>query len=1235
MNKRTGPPPPVVGGHYTKEKGMGEPQPTTPPLRQPKPNAKPLAAEFFPQKLRNNEPVPVRTSSAPPADQPDGQPPRPIYQPYKAGGYPMAAPRNGGFVPQPYASYAPQSQNPYAGANASMNHHPPSASSSSSSNGAAAVPRMQMRSNAQQFVPRGPPVQGQNPYYMPYMGHPGRMNHHHPFPRYMPTGTVQFPTQMPSTGTTTAQRPRPAARERKALLIIDPKTNKPIAVTKSVKPSPPKDALKIAAELKAAREKEAVETPTDNMTEKLQPEESAGPSMMFGSIEVEGLPETAVKDPTPPETTVTVNEEPDGKDMETVKPETTVSTFEKQDEKEVDEEKTIVSSIPMEPNTWKNKRVYTKKSLLLLRTQCQALPAAALKEGSGWDTMEIDPEGIEPVLRHRNSRSQSGWERGKEQVHRKGVNEWQRSQDLPRRQSERRGGRGGGRGEPEFDGPVKPLERTENRWVPLKSTTHINEVVKSVQGIMNKMTREKFDRLAKQLCEMEIKSLEMLRAVITLIFDKALSEPHFCDMYADLCLRLEGKWLVWSFLQTVHDDDTKKFYWTTIDEPEEEVVGPFKKVSHVLESIDSNAIFPIPAPKNLELSQMILRLNKVVKIWKEESTQELYWSGICREDLTTDTALHGPFDTSEDAKREATKSTSFKRIILNSCQEEFQKDNVYEGVDKELDEEELEERRGILKRRMLGNIRFIGELYKKKMLSENVMHGCVTKLLDIDPKTNVPDEENLESLSKLLTTIGKKLDQGQSIPFVDSYFQVMHQLSQDKRIGTRLRFMLKDLIDLRQSRWTPRRKELKQKTLEEIRKDAEKELRSASIDRRTSSSSIAPQRNGPGPKRHLSRQNSGSRQNDFPSRSRDQNNVTLAPRGRFGGGRSSNPPVSATANRSKEPKLDAAALKKLLLPILNEYLSIGDVAEVTMCLKEAKEKSHDAMEYFAREAVRLAMEAKEEERTKVLDLLTVLVASTVLSSDDLSKCVAYLVEIGPDMKCDVPKLHLHMSCFLIAFVKMEKSNITLDYVLERCNNSVQEDAWLEFVDCGLLADVVGEIVSSNAIETKLKSYVNVMALLPPMRRSMKDLKDWMMQYDQLENNSVLELNQAIHIAELMETQSVDQVIKWIEGHVSPEMRKNHRFAQHAATFLLELSTTTLPPSNYCDLLRGLLFGSECEVSCLFGIQQCFEPRIKQLFQYLHEQHVISMDALKMWKSIPANALLNRQAALQQVKDWIK
>lgn len=67
-------------------------------------------------------------------------------------------------------------------------------------------------------------------------------------------------------------------------------------------------------------------------------------------------------------------------------------------------------------------------------------------------------------------------------------------------------------------------------------------------------------------------------------------------------------------------------------------------------------------------------------------------------------------------------------------------------------QEELEEAKDKARRRSIGNIRFIGELFKLKMLTEAIMHDCVVKLL----KNH--DEESLECLCRLLTTIGKDLD---------------------------------------------------------------------------------------------------------------------------------------------------------------------------------------------------------------------------------------------------------------------------------------------------------------------------------------------------------------------------------------------------------------------------------------------------------------------------------------------
>lgn len=85
-------------------------------------------------------------------------------------------------------------------------------------------------------------------------------------------------------------------------------------------------------------------------------------------------------------------------------------------------------------------------------------------------------------------------------------------------------------------------------------------------------------------------------------------------------------------------------------------------------------------------------------------------------------------------------------MVLQSCLP------VLQPEEKTRLHDELEEAKDKARRRSIGNIKFIGELFKLKMLTEAIMHDCVVKLL----KNH--DEESLECLCRLLTTIGKDLD---------------------------------------------------------------------------------------------------------------------------------------------------------------------------------------------------------------------------------------------------------------------------------------------------------------------------------------------------------------------------------------------------------------------------------------------------------------------------------------------
>ncbi|XP_044751376.1 eukaryotic translation initiation factor 4 gamma 3-like isoform X2 [Coccinella septempunctata] len=186
----------------------------------------------------------------------------------------------------------------------------------------------------------------------------------------------------------------------------------------------------------------------------------------------------------------------------------------------------------------------------------------------------------------------------------------------------------------------------------------------------------------------------------------------------------------------------------------------------------------------------------------------------------------------DDGKEEL---VNFRKLLITRCQEEFEKQSRDESKTedkikeiqqcqdpdkkKEL-EEELEETRRRIRMRSVGNVRFIGELFKINMLTVNIMTVCMSVLL------THKDEESLECLCRLLTTIGRKLEESKDI---SSYFDTMQKIVDGKEVSSRIRFMLQDVIDLRKNKWVPRRQDAGPKTIDQIARDVATEQLNSQI----------------------------------------------------------------------------------------------------------------------------------------------------------------------------------------------------------------------------------------------------------------------------------------------------------------------------------------------------------------------------------------------------------------------
>mmetsp|Transcript_9107 Transcript_9107/g.16343 ORF Transcript_9107/g.16343 Transcript_9107/m.16343 type:complete len:804 (+) Transcript_9107:69-2480(+) len=200
-------------------------------------------------------------------------------------------------------------------------------------------------------------------------------------------------------------------------------------------------------------------------------------------------------------------------------------------------------------------------------------------------------------------------------------------------------------------------------------------------------------------------------------------------------------------------------------------------------------------------------------------------------------ALHDHFARQDQQKM------NFKKILLSTCQASFEKHLTPPASLKTLKGEELKEAEQFYKLQMLGNIKFVGALIVRKMLAVRVMFAIIEELL------SDPTSEALESLVALLTVVGPTFDQPEFPQqfLLAAIFQQVEGRTKDSCIKYRVRCLLKDLLELRASRWQDRKpkklegpttlKEVAQKFHAEVEASSPSKTRSKHFSRQFSTPS--------------------------------------------------------------------------------------------------------------------------------------------------------------------------------------------------------------------------------------------------------------------------------------------------------------------------------------------------------------------------------------------------------------
>jgi len=155
--------------------------------------------------------------------------------------------------------------------------------------------------------------------------------------------------------------------------------------------------------------------------------------------------------------------------------------------------------------------------------------------------------------------------------------------------------------------------------------------------------------------------------------------------------------------------------------------------------------------------------------------------------------LHRWFVERESTEGSDMREHSFKRILLNKCQNKFE-ENLKPPDLSAVRDDDVEEAMIKHKLAKLGNIKFIGALLEKGMLNDNVLIRIAQELCNAS---------TLESLACFLTAVGPTFDQPsfRHYEHLQAIFGQVKDLSHDRSIAARICFLLQDLLDLRNSGW--------------------------------------------------------------------------------------------------------------------------------------------------------------------------------------------------------------------------------------------------------------------------------------------------------------------------------------------------------------------------------------------------------------------------------------------------
>ncbi|CAD7941745.1 unnamed protein product [Amoebophrya sp. A120] len=376
-----------------------------------------------------------------------------------------------------------------------------------------------------------------------------------------------------------------------------------------------------------------------------------------------------------------------------------------------------------------------------------------------------------------------------------------------------------------------PINRPSSSMVSslaVLGTEPIDSIQRQVTAVLNKLAPERFKKLCETMAALPIRSAADLDTVAREVFDKAVSQPTYCEMYSDMCMVLRTRYP--EFPQDTAGTSTGGGANSPVAGRGGSVVStPASTAMGTVVSGPSSSFGGASGgagSSTFTFTRALLNRaqQEFHTAFQEQQQKAALVASSSSISIASRTSSRGDnaSSTTELQSAAATMGGAGAHLQLPDSSQQQRVFTVQQGgppaAGAPASGSTTTTRTSILhgmsgltssksddqkkKERLLGNMKFIGQLFLRKLLSQRIVRSVVSEL--IYPVRGDPGELSIECVCMLLKNVGKTLEASSSgKEYLSTFMARLRELLR-KQHSKRIKFAIQDVLDLADNKWLER-----------------------------------------------------------------------------------------------------------------------------------------------------------------------------------------------------------------------------------------------------------------------------------------------------------------------------------------------------------------------------------------------------------------------------------------------